>query len=175
MDTCNIEAEISSVKFMSCVRFLGVILEDSLRWKSHVTHVMKKCTQRMYILRRMRMIATSEECLLIYKGLIRSLLEYACPAFIDLSIQDSKRLQRIQKRCLRAIGQDQGVEDLDSRRKAMAFRLYEEICIQETIIKDLLPPSLPSCRTSVISSNSSLRRSSFLPMMSILVSSTHCD
>ena len=50
---------------------------------------------------------------------------------------------RIQKRCLRAIGQDQeGVEDLDSRRKAMAFRLYEEICIQETIIKDLLPPSL---------------------------------
>ena len=88
MEMCNVSSHIPSVNFLPCVRFLGVILEENLRWKSHVAHVMKKCTQRLYILRRMRIIATKDECLLIYKGLIRSLMEYACPAFIGLAVQD---------------------------------------------------------------------------------------
>ena len=173
-DICNIELQIPSVKFLSSLRFLGVILDDSFRWTRHVTYIMKKCAQRLYILRRLRMVASREECILIYNGLVRSLMEYACPAFIGLSIQDSKRLQRMQNRCFKVIGQDV-VANLDNRRRHMAFRLFEGLSNQDTFIRHLLPPSLPSGRTSVIFCNSSLRRSAFMPQMSILVSSSFCD
>ena len=174
MDKCDIESCIPSVKFVHCLRFLGVILEDSLRWTSHITYILKKSAQRLYILRRMKMVVSKEECILIYNGLIRSLMEYACPAFIGLSVQDAKRLQAMQNRCFKVLGQD-AIMDLDSRRRNMAFRLFEGLSEQHTFIKDLLPPSLPSGRLSVIFCNSSLRRSSFMPKMSILVSSSYCD
>ena len=171
METCDIESKVSSVHFLPSLRFLGVFLDDNLYWTSHISHVVRKCAQRLYILRRMKAVVPMDECQLIYKGLIRSLMEYACPAFIGLSVRDSKRLTKIQRRCMKIIGLD-NMENLDSRRQDLALRLFQGLSMQGTSIKELIPPCLPSGRPSVIFCNSSLRQSSFLPIMSTIVAST---
>ena len=94
---------------------------------------------------------------------------------VGVSASDSARLQELQKRCLRVIGAA-GLEDLDSRRRAIAIRLFNDLPLQDTFLKRLQPAPLPSGRRhSVLFCSSSLRRSSFFPKLSIILSSTHCD
>ena len=46
----NVESMIQSVTFVNRVRFLGVFLDSDLKWNSHINFILKKCSQRMYIL-----------------------------------------------------------------------------------------------------------------------------
>ena len=94
----EIEKMVTSVNFQSSIRFLGVLLDEDLKWKTHVRHIQKKCLQRMYILRRMKHFVNEKDFVTIYDGLVRSLIEYACPAFIGLPKTDSSLLQRVQDR-----------------------------------------------------------------------------
>ena len=79
--SCNIESLLRNVNFSSCVRLLGVIFNENLGWKSHIDYIEKKCSQRSYILRRIRPYVSRKEFVNIYNGIIRSLIEYACPVF----------------------------------------------------------------------------------------------
>jgi len=173
-DTCDVESMIPSVQFEKCVRFLGVLLDDDLRWSSHTNLITKKCAQRMYILRRMKIFASPVECFQIYAALIRSLMEYACPAFVGLSANNSRRLEQIEKRCLKLIGCNEEC-GLVSRRMAASLRLYTGLPQQKTFVKCLPPQPLRSGRPAVVHCNTSLRRSSFIPQMSIFASSSPCD
>lgn len=170
----DLESFFINVNFMSSVRFLGVILDKNLGWKSHVNFVVKKCAQRMYILRRLRSVTKSEEFFAIYCGIVRNLLEYACPVFVGVSCLDASRLQKIQNRCLRIKGIREA-PDLSSRRRSMAANLFDHLRIVDTFLKDSLPPLLPSGRPSVPFCRTSLRRSSFIPTMCITSSCSHFD
>ena len=105
---------------------------------------------------------------------IRSLVEYACPAFIGMSFIDASRLKAIQKRCLKIKGTFEA-PDLASWRKSMALSMFYKLPDLDTFLKELFPDSLPSGRLSVPFCRTSLRRSSFIPYMTIDVSSTHRD
>ena len=173
-DEHAVENEFNNIKFCSSLRFLGVHLETSLGWGCHIDFVVKKCCQRLYILRRMRSVTTDQQFIQIYVSLIRSLLEYASPAFIGLSKSDENRIQQVQKRCLKIKGQ-LDLATLTSRRTAMARRLFSSMAHSDTAVKELLPMTLPSGRVSVPFCRSSFRRSSFVPKMCILSSSSFYD
>ena len=95
---------IENVKFRQSIKFLGVILDDELSWKKHINLIQRKCSQRIYILRRIKQTVNNEEFVIVHNGLIRSLMEYACPAFVGLSSEDAACLENLQKRCLRIKG-----------------------------------------------------------------------
>ena len=73
----NIESLLDNICFKPSVRFLGVVLDNSLCWKSHVNFIVKKFAQRIYILRRLKTVTSNKDFFMIYCGLIRSLVEYA--------------------------------------------------------------------------------------------------
>ena len=131
--------------------------------------IVKKCAQRIYryILRRLKIATSDKDFFMIYCGLIRSLVEYACPAFIGMSFIDASRLQAIQKRCLKIKGSFEA-PDLASRRKSMALSMFYKLPNLDTFLKELFPDSLPSGRLSVPFCRTSLRRSSFIPYMTVL-------
>ena len=98
------------------------------------------------------------------------------PVFFGIGSLDSRHLQRIQNRCLRMVDLPSSIaEDLSSRRKRFALRLVSTIPSQTTLIRTFLPSPLPSGRFSVPFCRTSLRRNSFIPAVSILISSSHCD
>lgn len=173
-NACDIESFLDNVHFKPSLRFLGVILDQDLKWKSHVNLIVKKCAQRIYILRRLKSVTTNEEFLMIYCSLIRSLIEYACPAFIGLSSSNVSRLHAIQKRCLKIKGILEA-PDLLSRRKSLALSVFYKLPGLDTFLKTFFPTFLPSGRPSIPFCRTSLRRTSFIPYMCIDVSSVHCD
>ena len=170
----NLESSFTDVNFMNSVRFLGVILDNNLGWNSHVNFIVKKCAQRLYILRRIRSVTTKEDFFTIYCSIVRNLLEYASPVFVGTSCLNASRLQKFQNRCLRIKGIHEA-PDLASRRRSAAATLFDHLRSVDTFLKDSLPDLLPSGRPSVPFCRTSLRRSSFIPAMSIAASSTHFD
>ena len=128
----------------------------------------------MYILRRIKHFSTDDEYVMVYNALIRSLIEYACPAFVGLSFNDQNRLQRIQNRCAR-IKNGIVLPNLADRRNSMAMKLFSKLSFCDTFLRDLVPIALPSGRSSVPYCRTSLRRNSFFPFMCISSSESFCD
>ena len=84
-DQCSVETLFPAVNFNDRVKFLGIFLDNSFGWESHICYVEKKCAQRIYILRRIKSFTSDEQFKNIYSALIRILIEYACPGFIGIS------------------------------------------------------------------------------------------
>ena len=172
-DICDVKTLIPNVQFADSVRFLGVFLDSDLAWKSHIRYVERKCAQRLFVLRRMNSVTDEEQFVMIYSALIRTLIEYAAPAFVGLSSEDARRLQRIQNRCAKMKGVS--LADLSIRRLQAAQRLFYDVPNTGTFLRNIFPRRLPSGRLSVPFCRTSMRRNSFLPKMCIFINSVHCD
>jgi ribonuclease HI len=95
----------AQIKIVTEYKFLGVIIDSGLRFKSHVNKIVAKCRRRNNIL---RCLAGKDwgQCLETQKSLyltyIRSAIEYASPAWYPwISKTARKRLERIQNESLR--------------------------------------------------------------------------
>jgi len=81
------------------------MISSDLSWEAHVNYMLGKVAKRMYCIHylvRAGVLAT--DIVLVYKSIIRSVLEYACPVWHPgLSAKQSKDIEKIQKRCLRLI------------------------------------------------------------------------
>ena len=96
-------------------KFLGVILDNKLKWKLHIEYVRNKISKICGLLYRIRQQLDTKSLLTIYNSLIYTSLVYgvifwggACPNFL-------KQLVIIQKRALRTIffmGRRQSTQDV---------------------------------------------------------------
>ena len=76
---------------------LGVLFSENLDWSSHVSMIVKKAKQKagwaLSVFRDRSPLVMNT----LFKSLIRSLLEYACPLWIGLSLQNMRDLEAVQR------------------------------------------------------------------------------
>jgi ribonuclease HI len=104
--TPNVQVSLNGrlLKVSDHFRYLGVIFDRKLLWNGHVRLIQQKCAKRINFLRSMAGVswgAHPDTMIVLYKGLIRSVLEYGCVAFDRASKNHILKLERIQYRCLR--------------------------------------------------------------------------
>ena len=87
------------------VKLLGVTIQCDLKWDSQVDNILKKANQNMFMLRKLKAAGlNSQELLIVYKGYIRPLLEYAAPLWHPgLTKQQVDQVENIQKRVCKYI------------------------------------------------------------------------
>ena len=74
----------SSVAVVSSYKYLGVIIQDNLKWKEHVEAQTKKANKRMYNVRRLKKLKIDSKILcLFYNSVISSVLVYAIPCWYE--------------------------------------------------------------------------------------------
>jgi len=91
-------------RLLSEWRILGVIMDNDLKWNSHVDYIIKKAFKKLYsvtVLRRARVSQPNK--LRIYLGSVRPVLEYAIPVWQDIPAYLSEVIERVQKRALSII------------------------------------------------------------------------
>jgi hypothetical protein len=92
------------IPWVNDARYLGVILDKRLTWLKHIDQVRKKAAQRLGILGPLlnrRSGLSTRNGVLLYKQLIRPLMDYACPVWRFAPRSYIKRLQVVQSKCLR--------------------------------------------------------------------------
>jgi hypothetical protein len=92
------------IKLVDTARYLGVTLHRRLTWSSHVNQVGRKAAQSLGVLGPLlnrRTGLSIKNGVLLYKHLIRPIMDYACPIWRSDAHTRFRKLQVLQSKCLR--------------------------------------------------------------------------
>jgi hypothetical protein len=92
------------IQWVETARYLGVTLDTQLTWSAHVNQVGEKAAQRLGVLGALlnrRSGLSFRNDVLIYKQLIRPMMDYACPIWRSAARSHFRKLQVLQFKCLR--------------------------------------------------------------------------
>jgi ribonuclease HI len=94
------------IQFTQSVKYLGVIFDTHLIFAQHINYIVQKCDKRINLLKCVTGTSWGtgkESLLLLYRSLIRSLMDYACFIYLNISKTQLLKLERIQYKALRVI------------------------------------------------------------------------
>jgi hypothetical protein len=128
-----------NIPFVNSVKYLGVIFDRRMAWRLHIEKPAAKALDT-YI----RTYMSADIKLIVYRSLIRSIMTYVCPTWEFAADIHLIKLQRLQKKVFRAIG------NLD-RRTRSAFCIwsleFRSVRLHNQIMQ-LTGRSYPERRTS---------------------------
>ncbi|KAI8510614.1 hypothetical protein Bbelb_115300 [Branchiostoma belcheri] len=143
-----------ALQVVSVAKLLGVWVQADPKWDSHVNHVTKQSSKRLFLLRRLKKFRLSQKDLLtVYTCYVRPLLEYAAPVWSPgLTRTQTKQLENIQRRACRTILGTQytcyseactqlNLPTLESRRDQLS-RKFGRRLLSSPFFREWLPPSV---------------------------------
>jgi hypothetical protein len=92
------------IEWVDTARYLGVTLDKRLTWSKHIDQVRKKAAQRLRILGPLlnrRSSLSIKNGVLLYKQLIRPVMDYACAVWRSAAHSHIQKLRVLQSKCLR--------------------------------------------------------------------------
>ena len=102
--TLNINNQI--IKKEESIKFLGMILDSNLTFNEHINYIIDRCTKRLNLMRNLcgtRWGATLDTLLVIYKTLVRSVIEYGDIVYYNISKTNSNKLNSLQYKALKIV------------------------------------------------------------------------
>jgi len=156
-----------TIERVTSFKLLGVHLDSSLAWSTHINHIIKKATTRLYFLKQLKRAGLSSSHLLhFYITVIRPVLEYCAPLWhYALTKAQSESLEAVQKRAIRIVhipthGMPYSsmlfyanLSSLASRREDLSYKFFCHIADPASCLHSLLPPPRPSAVTSRLRSS----------------------
>lgn len=92
-----------SIPYVSSFNFLGYIFDEHLTWKDHIKHIVTKCSKRLNLLRSITGLSwgsNKKTLITVYRGLIRSILDYGSTLYSTASKYLLSQLDTIQYKAL---------------------------------------------------------------------------
>ena len=130
-------------------RILGVIIDNKLRFRSHVKNLCKKASQKIWALSRLINYLNDSKKKMIFNALIKSQLSYCPSVWLFCSRQTNNMINKIHERTLR-IGLNDLINDFETMLRNMNdttihHRNTQTLMIELFKIKyDLAPPIMDS-------------------------------
>lgn len=139
---------------------LGLTLSDNLSWKEHILAIHEKASKALNVFKGLKFKLNRSTLIVLYKSLIRPLMEYGDIIWDGCSQEDSNILENIQYECARVVtGAIRGTskanllselcwEDLKIRRKIHKLILFYKMVnhLTPSYLFSLLP--LKQCQRS---------------------------
>ena len=132
---------------VSTTKILGVHVSSDLKWRNHISEVLKKANSRLYLLKLLKHFnLPTDDLVTIYSGFVRPTVEYAAPVWYPgLTVHEKLALERIQKRARRIIvGKDYttyhealelcNLQDLHGRREQLCLSFFNSLLESEASI-----------------------------------------
>ena len=85
----------------STIRYLGIYINSHLKWSDHVKCITAKSSRTLNHLRHTLYTCPSSVKAVVYRCIVRPLLEYASPVWYLYSPGDIKKLEAVQRRAAR--------------------------------------------------------------------------
>lgn len=133
------------IKAAKETRFLGMIMDSKLTWKSHINMLKQRSTSTANILRTLSGTTWGSDrntLLRIYKSHVRPTIEYGCIAYNSAMPTITRKLNTVQNQAIRTCLQahrtspilslqaESGLEPLNSRRKQLSILYFLKLKAQ---------------------------------------------
>ncbi len=108
-DKKSVTIDSKNVEKVKRYKYLGCIIQEDLKWESHITSQEKKCNKRLFLMRQLSNLNVDSEVLrLYYNAMIASVLTYVIGAWYNsCGTTLMRKYQRIQKRATKLIRKHQ--------------------------------------------------------------------
>ena len=139
-------------------KILGVIIDNKLRFKSHVKNLCKKASQKIWALSRLMNYLNESEKKMIFNALMLSQFSYCPLIWMFFSRQKSNMIYKIHERALRIVLNDH-ISDFETMLPnindiTIHHRNIQTLMIELFKIKhDLAPPIMDSMLNRTICYN----------------------
>ena len=100
----EIKLKEKELQFQANHKFLGVTFDKKLTWNTHIQDIRNRCRKKINILKSVAHISwgsNTKTLLMLYRSLIRSMLDYGCEAYDSASESSKKVLNSMQYMSLR--------------------------------------------------------------------------
>ena len=87
----------------SSLKLLGVIIDSNLNFSEHINTICKKASQKIGVLMRLRNLIPENAKLVLFKTAILPYLTYCHLVWHFCKASDSRKIERLQERGLRAV------------------------------------------------------------------------
>ena len=94
------EENINKVK---CTKFLGITIDDSLKWHDHIKYCKNKLSSGLYAINSAKHLLSREHLIKLYYTLIDPYLNYGLILWGSANISQIKKIQMMQNKAIRAI------------------------------------------------------------------------
>jgi hypothetical protein len=163
----------SSLSLLSDIKLLGVTYQESLSFDIHVDCILKKASQRLYILRKLKPLLCKDDLLQLYHAFVLSCVEYCNPLLVGLNERNSDKIEKIRRKSHRIICGSECILDcltpLKTRRMEQAKKTFLKMEQKDHILHDLFPERMRKTgRLRVPVIRSTRRLHSFLPYCTCL-------
>ena len=117
---------------MKTAKFLGINLDDSLKWDTQVEHIINKIHSGLYALNQTKKLLDVKHKITLYYAIVHSHLQYGISIWGSLlSSKNLKRLQVAQNKCMRQIFEYKYKESVrEIMRKNLIPRVDELVKIE---------------------------------------------
>ncbi len=115
------------------IKFLEVVVDEHLSWKSHISYIYKKVSKSTGIIFRCRYYLSNKTKLSLYYSLVYPYLTYCNIVWSSNYKTNLKRIYSLQKRIVRAL--------TNSDFRAHTSPLFTQLKILDIYKINLLPPS----------------------------------
>ena len=92
-----------TLKQVTSVKFLGVIIDDQLTWEPHIEHLKTKLKSSIVVIKRIKKFIPISEHINLYNALFKSHISYCISSWGGISQNKLESLFSIQKRCIRLL------------------------------------------------------------------------
>lgn len=134
------------------IKYLGIIIDDRLRFEEHCDYMLKKIGEKISFLNRIGKDISGYTRCIVYKSIIAPHFEYCATLLISMGETQLTKLQVLQNRIMRVISHCDRYTRVDLMLQFMSVRqrVYYNACIFiSKIINGLLPQNLSSKLTIV--------------------------
>ena len=98
---------------MKNIKDLGITISYNLSWSNHIHEVVNKANKVLGVIKHVLGSNGVNEFSLLYKSLVRPILEYAAPVWCPFLGKDIVLLEKVQRRAWRlALGRKRGEMEL---------------------------------------------------------------
>ena len=109
----------TELRFVDSYKDLGVNMSRDLSWSNHVDVIVNKANKVLGLFKRTVGSKNKDIFSMLYKSLVRPILEYACPVWSPHLAKDILAIEKVQRRASRiALGQKHRYREMQ----------YEERC-----------------------------------------------
>lgn len=99
----NEDCECSMIKKTKFTKYLGVVLDENLKWQEHLKQTCKRLRQSLYKFRRLRDLFDKPVLRQVYFAISHSVVDYAMPAWGGAFVTHTKKLEKTMNLLLRVI------------------------------------------------------------------------
>ena len=96
-------------RHVECEKDIGVIFDSNLQFDIHINEKVNKANGISSMIRRSYKYLSKESCMPLYKGLVRSNLEYANSVWAPYKMKHIEVLERVQQRATRSLPELKGL------------------------------------------------------------------